>query len=95
MEPEVYPSESGPFFYVYYTKQEGRWVIVAVHPEKEQRPYPRTVVYTARSIIAAVDELGAFQKVNTWLQKSNAALAEQDVSLSTNDGSTGATLTGQ
>jgi len=91
MEPEVYPSESGPFFYVYYTKQEGRWVIVAVHPEREQRPYP----YTARSIIAAVDELGAFQKVNTWLQKSNAALAEQDVSLSTTGGSTGATLTGQ
>jgi hypothetical protein len=73
MEPAVYPSESGPFFYVYYTKQEGRWTIVAVHPEGEKRP----AVYTSRSVIAAVDELGAFQKVNTWLQKSNAELAKQ------------------
>ena len=73
MQPARYPSESGPFFYVYYTKQEGRWTIVAVHPEGEERP----AVYTSRSVIAAVDELGAFQKVNTWLQKSNAELAKQ------------------
>lgn len=91
MEPARYPNEGGPFFYVYYTKQEGRWTIVAVHPEGEQRPTP----FTARTVTSAVDELGAFQKVNTWLQKSNAALAEQDVSLSTTVGSTGATLTGQ
>ena len=91
MEPAQYPNGNESYFYVYFTKQEGRWTIVAVHPEGEQRP----AVYTSRSIIAAVDELGAFQKVNTWLQKSNAALAEQDVSLSTTVGSTGATLTGQ
>ena len=91
MEPARYPNGGEPFFYVYYTKQEGRWTIVAVHPEGEKRP----PVYTSRSIIPAVDELGAFQKVNTWLQKSNAALAEQEVSLSTTVGSTGATLTGQ
>jgi hypothetical protein len=91
MQPARYPSENEPYFYVYFTKQEGRWTIVAVHPEGEKRP----PVYTSRSIIPAVDELGAFQKVNTWLQKSNAALAEQDVSLSTTVGSTGATLTGQ
>ena len=92
MEPtRVYPDGAGPFFYVYYTKQEGRWTIVAVHPEGDKRPYP----YTARTITQAVDELGAFQKVNTWLQKSNAALVEQDVSSSTTVGSTGATLTGQ
>ena len=91
MEPAVYPSESGPFFYVYYKMEKGRWTIVAVHPEGDKRPYP----YTARTITAAVDELGAFQKVNRWLQKSNAALAEQEVSLSTTGGSTGATLTGR
>jgi hypothetical protein len=78
MEPEVYPSYA-EFFYVYYKMEKGRWVIVAVHPEREQRPYP----YTARSIVEAVDELGAFQKVSKWLQKSNAALTEQDVSLYT------------
>ena len=92
MQPtRVYPDGAGPFFYVYYTKQEGRWTIVAVHPEGEKRPHP----FTPRTIVEAVDELGAFQKVNTWLQKSNAALAEQDVSSSTTVGSTGDTLTGQ
>ena len=92
MEPARYPTPDGEyFFYVYYTKQEGRWVIVAVHPEGQTGPAP----YTARTVIAAVDELGAFQKVSKWLQKSNAALAEQDVSLYTTGGSTGATLTGQ
>lgn len=73
MQPARYPSESEPFFYVYFTKREGQWVIEAVHPEGEKRP----AVYTSRSVIAAVDELGAFQKVNTWLQKSNAELAKQ------------------
>lgn len=72
MQPARYPDGAGPFFYVYYTMEKGRWVVVAVHPEGEKRPYP----YTARSIIPAVDELGAFQKVNTLLQKSNAALGE-------------------
>jgi hypothetical protein len=67
------------WWFVYYTKQEGRWTIVAVHPEGQKGPAP----YTARSIIAAVDELGAFQKVNKCLQEVNAALAEMDVSLST------------
>jgi hypothetical protein len=89
MEPARYPNEGEPFFYVYYTKQEGRWTIVAVHPEGEKRPTP----FTTRTITQAVDELGAFQKVNKWLQKSNAALAEQEVSLYTTAGSIGATLT--
>jgi hypothetical protein len=62
------------WYYVYYKMENGQWVIEAVHPEGEKRP----PVYTSRSIIPAVDELGAFQKVNTWLQKSNAALAEQE-----------------
>jgi hypothetical protein len=88
MKPVQYPTPDGKYlFYVYYTKQEGRWTIVAVHPEGQKGPAP----YTARSIIAAVDELGAFQEVNKWLQKSNAV----DVSLSTTVGSTGGTLTGQ
>ena len=73
MQPARYPSESESYFYVYYTKREGQWAIEAVHPEGEKRP----AVYTSRSVIAAVDELGAFQKVNTWLQKSNAELAKQ------------------
>jgi len=92
MEPEVYPSYA-KFFYVYYKMEKGQWVIVAVHPHREweTRPAP----YTPRTVIEAVDELGAFQKVSKWLQKSNAALAEQDVSLYTTGGSTGATLTGQ
>jgi hypothetical protein len=91
MQPARYHSEYATFFYVYYKMEKGQWVVVAVHPEGERRPHP----FTPRTIIEAVDELGAFQKVNTWLQKSNAALAEQDVSLYTTGGSTGATLTGQ
>lgn len=90
MEPARYPTHSGEYFYVYYTKEKGRWVIVAVHPEEEQRVGP----FTLRTLTKAVDELGAFQRVNIWLQKSNA-LAEQGVSLSTTGDSTGATLTGQ
>jgi hypothetical protein len=77
MEPEVYPSEGGPFFYVYYKMEEGQWVIVAVHPEGERRPHP----YTPRTVVEAVDELGAFQKVNTWLQKANAVLSKMTPAL--------------
>ena len=91
MDPTTYDSSYLKFFYVYYKMEKGRWVIVAVHPEGERRPHP----FTPRTIIEAVDELGAFQKVSKWLQKSNAALAEQDVSLYTTDGSTGVTLTGR
>lgn len=67
------------WWFVYYTKQEGRWVIVAVrrYGLGEEGPY------TGHTIVEAVDELGAFQKVNKCLQKTNAALAEMDVSLST------------
>ena len=90
MEQARYASE-GPFFYVYYKMEKGQWVIVAVHPAGEKRP----TISAPHTVTPAVDELGAFQKVNTWLQKSNVALAKQDVSSSTTGGSTGATLTGQ
>ena len=61
------------WYYVYYKMEKGQWVIEAVHPEGDKKPHP----YTARTIIEAVDELGAFHKVNTCLQKSNAKLTQQ------------------
>ena len=61
------------WYYVYYKMEKGQWVIEAVHPEGDKRPHP----YTPRTVIEAVDELGAFHKVNTCLQKSNAKLAQQ------------------
>ena len=82
MGPTIYANE-GPFFYVYYRMEEGQWAIVAVHPAGEKRP----VISAPHTVTPAVDELGAFQKVNTWLQKSNAALAKQGESSSTTVGS--------
>lgn len=64
---------------VYYTKQEGQWTVVAVYQYQAREKGP----YTGHTIVKAVDELGAFQKVNKCLQEANAALAEMDVSLST------------
>jgi hypothetical protein len=75
MEP-TYPSGDN-WYYVYYKKEKDRWVIVAVLPEGDRRPHP----FTPRTVTKAVDELGAFQKVNTWLQKSNAALSKMTPAL--------------
>lgn len=61
------------WYYVYYKMEKGQWVIEAVIPEGDRRPHP----YTPRTVIEAVDELGAFHKVNTCLQKSNITLAKQ------------------
>ena len=75
MEP-TYPSGDN-WYYVYYKMEEGQWIIVAVHPEGQTRPAP----YTTRTVVEAVDELGAFQKVNTWLQKANAVLSKMTPAL--------------
>jgi hypothetical protein len=78
------------YWRVYYTKQEGQWAVVAVYQYQALEKGP----FTLCSIVKAVDELGAFQKVNKCLQEANAALAEMDVSLSTTVGSGAFSLTG-
>lgn len=69
MKP-TYPSGDN-WYYVYYKMEEGQWTIVAVHRTGETRP----TISAPYTVTQAVDELGAFQKVNRWLQKSNAALS--------------------
>lgn len=69
MKP-TYPSGDDRYF-VYYTMEENRWVIVAVHRLGEAR----LTIPTPRVVVKAVDELGAFQEVNTWLQKLNVTLS--------------------
>lgn len=88
MRAPRYPDKDN-YFYVYYRLEEDRWVIVAVHPSTESRLNIEGRIV----VVTATDELGAYQKVSKWLEKSNAELANRARSSSTSADSGGATLT--
>lgn len=82
MRAARYP-DGGIYFHVYYRLEEGQWIITAVRragESYESNPDRRVTV-------SAVDELGAFQKVSKWLERSNAEMANMARSSSTSVGS--------
>lgn len=82
-----YPDKDN-YFYVYYRLEGDQWIIVAVHPTTEGRPD----IEGLSVVVTATDELGAYQKVSKWLEKSNGELANKARSSSTTAGSGGGIL---